>query len=54
MLFVLLFEIVSSAAGSPVIPMLGIVVLTAAEIPMLLTMKESELLRRKTEAGADE
>ena len=43
-LFVLLFEAVSGASGSVVIPMIGIVILTVIEIPIAAKMKESKLI----------
>lgn len=43
-LFVLLFETISGAAGSIVLPMLLFVVMTAILIPFTLKMKESKLL----------
>lgn len=45
-LFVLLFEATSSLTGSIVVPMIGLIVLIAAGIPMLLAMKESDLARK--------
>lgn len=45
-LFVLLFEAISGASGSVVIPMVGIVILTAVEIPIVAKMKESKLIER--------
>lgn len=44
-LFVLIFETVNASTGSPVAPMIGLVVLTAIEIPMVLSMKESKLIQ---------
>lgn len=43
-LFVYLFEIIKNSTGSVVWPMLFIVLLTAAELPVTLRMKESDLL----------
>lgn len=43
-LFVLLFEAISGAAGSVTAPMLGIVILTALEIPIVARMKESKMV----------
>lgn len=42
--FVVMFEAISETAGSPVIPMLIFVILTAIEIPFTLKMKESKLM----------
>ena len=44
-LFVLIFEMVNASTGSPVAPMIGLVILTAIEIPMVLAMKESRLVQ---------
>ena len=43
-IFVLLFNVISQLTGGIVVPMMGIVILTALEIPMLLKMKESSLV----------
>ena len=43
-LFVLLFEAISGAAGSVVVPMIGIVILTIIELPIVAKMKESKLV----------
>ena len=43
-IFVLLFNVISHLTGGIVVPMMGIVILTALEIPMLLKMKESSLV----------
>ena len=48
-LFVLLFEAITSSAGSVTTPMIGIVILTAIEIPIVLKMKESKLLNEKNQ-----
>lgn len=48
-LFVLLFEAISAGTGSVVVPMLGIVILTAIEIPIVAKMKESKLLDKRAE-----
>ncbi len=45
-LFVFLFEALSAGSGSVVPPMLAIVAITAAEIPLTLKMNESPLLKR--------
>lgn len=45
-LFVFLFEVINGATGSPVAPMLGLVILTAIEIPMVIAMKESSLIEK--------
>ncbi|MDO4176403.1 MAG: MFS transporter [Bacillota bacterium] len=45
-LFVLIFEMVNASTGSPVAPMIGLVILTAIEIPMVLAMKESKLVQQ--------
>jgi len=45
-LFVFLFEALSAGSGSVIPPMLVIVAITAAEIPLTLRMKESPLLKR--------
>jgi FLVCR family MFS transporter 7 len=42
-LFVYLFDLIQNASGSVIIPMLGIVILTTAELPVTLKMKESKL-----------
>lgn len=42
-LFVYLFDLLSNASGSVILPMLCIVLLTAAELPITLRMKESKL-----------
>lgn len=42
-LFVYLFDLLQNAAGSVILPMLFIVLLTAAELPVALKMKESKL-----------
>lgn len=44
-LFVILFSAVSSAAGSVVLPMLLFAAATAAQIPFILKMKESDVLK---------
>lgn len=44
-LFVVIFNVISSAAGSVVWPMLLFVAATAAEIPFTLKMKESDILK---------
>lgn len=44
-LFVVIFEAVSSTAGSVTIPMLLIVLATAIEIPFTVKMKESDILK---------
>ena len=48
-LFVLLFEAISAGTGSVVVPMLGIVILTAIEIPIVAKMKESKVLDKRAE-----
>lgn len=45
-LFVLIFETVNASTGSPVAPMIGLVILTAIEIPMVLAMRESSLIEK--------
>lgn len=45
-IFVFLFEALTTGLGSVVPPMLFIVAITAAEIPLTLKMKESPLLKR--------
>jgi len=47
-LFVLLFEAISSSAGSVTAPMIGIVILTAIEIPIVTRMRESKLVEEST------
>ncbi|MDO4545017.1 MAG: MFS transporter, partial [Bacillota bacterium] len=44
-LFVLLFEAASSGFGTVTAPMLGLVILTVIEIPIVAKMRESKLLR---------
>lgn len=46
-LFVFLFEALASTSGTVILPMLFIVAMTAAEIPLTLKMKESPLLERR-------
>ena len=46
-LFVLLFEAISGAAGSVTAPMIGIVILTAIEIPIVAKMRESKLVNQQ-------
>ena len=46
-IFVLLFEAISGATGSVAIPMMGLVILTALEIPLLAVMKESKLMQSR-------
>ena len=46
-LFVLLFEAISAGTGSVVIPMVGIVILTAIELPIVAKMKESRLMNER-------
>ena len=48
-LFVLLFEAISAGTGSVIVPMMGIVILTAIEIPIVMKMKESKLLNKQAE-----
>ena len=48
-LFVFLFEALSAGFGSVIPPMLAIVAITAAEIPLTLRVKESPLLKRGEE-----
>ena len=48
-LFVLLFEAISSSAGSVTAPMIGIVILTAIEIPIVTRMRESKLVVQKNQ-----
>lgn len=50
-LFVFLFEILLSASGSIIPPMLAIAAITAAEIPLTLRMKESPLLMERSVKG---
>ncbi|QOX64295.1 major facilitator superfamily domain-containing protein 7 [Anoxybacterium hadale] len=50
-LFVFLFEVLQSSAGSMVPPMLTLVAITAAEIPLALKMKESPFLERRLPVG---
>lgn len=45
-LFVFLFEAMSAGSGSVIPPMLAVVAITAAEIPLTLRIKESPLLKR--------
>lgn len=47
-LFVLLFEVISGAAGSVSVPMIGIVILTAVEIPIVMRMRESKLVEQRS------
>ena len=49
-LFVLLFEAISGASGSVTVPMIGIVILTAIEIPIVTRMKESKLVDQQKQA----
>lgn len=49
-LFVLLFEAISGASGSVTAPMIGIVILTAIEIPIVMRMKESKLVDQQKQA----
>lgn len=42
-LFVYLFEVLQSSSGSPILPMILVVALTALELPVTLGMKESDL-----------
>jgi FLVCR family MFS transporter 7 len=51
-LFVFLFEILLSASGSIIPPMLAIAAITAAEIPLTLRMKESHHLMERPAKGA--
>ncbi len=48
-LFVLLFEAISAGTGSIAIPMVGIVILTAIELPIVAKMKESRLMNERAE-----
>ena len=47
-LFVLLFEAISGAVGSVTAPMIGIVILTAIEIPIVAKMRESKLVEQQS------
>lgn len=47
-LFVLLFEVISGASGSVSVPMIGIVILTAVEIPIVMRMRESKLVEQRS------
>ena len=49
-LFVLLFEAISGSTGSVTAPMIGIVILTAIEIPIVMKMKESKLVDQKKQS----
>lgn len=44
-LFVFLFELAGGAFGSVTVPMIGVVILTALEIPLVANMKESALTK---------
>ena len=46
-LFVLIFEGISGATGSVIVPMIGIVILTVIEIPIVAKMKESKLIDQR-------
>ena len=46
-LFVILFELISGASGSVVVPMVCIVILTVIEIPIAAMMKESKLIDQR-------
>lgn len=52
-LFVVIFEAVSSSAGSVAIPMLMLVIATAIEIPITLKMKESDIIKELQQKDAD-
>ncbi|MCQ4636553.1 MFS transporter [Anaerovorax odorimutans] len=45
-LFVFLFELAGGAFGGITVPMLGVVILTALEIPLVAKMKESALIKK--------
>ncbi|MCB6367447.1 hypothetical protein LI291_14835, partial [Intestinibacillus massiliensis] len=45
-LFVFLFEAAEGAFGGVTVPMLGVVILTALEIPLVAKMKESALTKK--------
>ena len=49
-LFVLLFEAISGSTGSVTAPMIGIVILTAIEIPIVMKMQESKLMGQKQQS----